>query len=226
VNWVETKGKTIEEAVHHALSELNCTEEDVDVEVLEESSKGFLGILKSKEAKVRVTLKPKSVTPLDQIVEFLLKVIHFMGVDAEIETVEEEDNIILTVVGDNLGVVIGRRGETLDALQYLASLIANRHFENGEYKRILLDAEGYRSRREKTLIRLALKLCEKVKKTGRRVVLEPMNPQERRVIHTALQNETAIQTLSEGEDPFRRIVISPKRAAIAKNKEGSYVSRR
>jgi spoIIIJ-associated protein len=219
VNWVETKGKTLEEAIHQALSELNCTEEDVDVEVLEESSKGFLGIIKSKEAKVRVTLKPKALAPLDQVVEFLSQAVRLMGVEAQIETLENEDSILLTVVGENLGIVIGRRGETLDALQYLTSLIANRFFENREYKRILLDAEGYRSRREKTLIRLALKLCEKVKRTGRRVVLEPMNPQERRVIHTALQNETAIQTLSEGEDPFRRIVISPKRQAAVKNKE-------
>jgi spoIIIJ-associated protein len=226
VNWVETKGKTLEEAIKHALSELNCTEDDVDVEILEESSKGFLGIIKSKEAKVRVTLKPKVLTPLEQIVGFLARTIQLMGVEAQIEILEKEETVVLTVVGDNLGVVIGRRGETLDALQYLASLVANRYYENHEYKRILLDAEGYRSRREKTLIRLALKLCEKVKKTGRRVVLEPMNPQERRVIHTALQNETGIQTLSEGEDPFRRIVISPKRSSSAKNKEGSYANRR
>jgi spoIIIJ-associated protein len=212
VEWVEAKGKTLEEAIQHALSELNCTEDDADVEVLEESSKGFFGLIKSKEAKVRVTLKPKTATPLDQVTGFLSRVIQLMGVEAQIEALEKEDSLLLTVVGDNLGVVIGRRGETLDALQYLASLIANRYYENREYKRILLDAEGYRSRREKTLIRLAMKLCEKVKRTGRRVVLEPMNPQERRVIHTALQDETAIQTISEGEDPFRRIVISPKRA--------------
>ena len=216
MDWVETKGKSIEEALIQALSELSCTEEDVDVEVLEESSKGFLGIIKGKEARIRVTLKPKEKKPLDEVIRFLTETVKLMGIEAQVQTVEEEEIITLEIIGKNLGVIIGRRGETLDALQYLTGLISNRYYETYDHKRILLDAEGYRQRREKTLIRLANKLSDKVKRTGRRVVLEPMNPQERRVIHTALQNETTIQTLSEGEDPFRRVVISPKRRTQAR----------
>jgi spoIIIJ-associated protein len=225
MDWVEAKGKTLEEAVNQALIELDCSKEDVDIEILEESSRGFLGIIKGREAKVRVTKKIKILTPLASVTQFVMETVRLMGVKAEVEILENEETVMLTIVGKNLGIVIGRRGETLDALQYLTGLISNRCFGTHDHKRIILDAEGYRSRREKTLIRLALKLCEKVKRTGHRVVLEPMNPQERRVIHTALQNETMIQTLSEGEDPFRRVIISPKRLS-GKNKEGSLAGKR
>jgi spoIIIJ-associated protein len=224
MDWVETKGKTFEEAVNQALAELNCSKEEVDIEILEESSKGFFGIIGGKEAKVRVVKKAKVSEPLELTVQFLKETIQLMGVEAEVEIIEAEETITLTMVGKSLGTVIGWRGETLDALQYLTGLMSNRYYETHDHKRIILDAEGYRLRREKTLIKLALKLCEKVKRTGHRVVLEPMNPQERRIIHTALQNESAIQTLSEGEDPFRKVIISPKRSS-GKNRERSAANR-
>jgi spoIIIJ-associated protein len=114
----------------------------------------------------------------------------------------------MTVSGENMGVIIGRRGETLDALQYLTNLVVNRKMH--ERKRIILDAEGYRERRAETLEKLARRLADKVKRTGQRVFLEPMNPQERRIIHTALQNDIYVTTLSEGDEPFRKVVIKPR----------------
>ena len=140
------------------------------------------------------------------ITNFLAEVTKLMGFDIEVSCKEDEQYLLLTLSGDNLGNIIGRRGETLDALQYLTNLVAYR--QGGERKRIILDAEGYRKRREKTLKNLALRLSERVKRSGRPVVLEPMNPQERRLIHTALQNDSEVQTLSEGEEPYRKVIIS------------------
>jgi len=129
-----------------------------------------------------------------------------MGIKTDVLVDESNQYLKLILTGKNIGMLIGRRGETLDALQYLANLVANK--ESRERKKIILDAEGYRQRREETLSRLALRLADKVKRTGMQVVLEPMNPQERRIIHTTLQNDHYVQTLSEGEEPFRKVVIS------------------
>ena len=134
-----------------------------------------------------------------------------MGLNVEIKTTRENEYVKMEFVGNDLGILIGRRGDTLDALQYLVNLIANKHINlrenNTDRLRIILDAEDYRQRREETLTKLAHKMADKVQKTGRKVVLEPMNPQERRIIHTALQDNEAVQTISEGAEPFRRIII-------------------
>ncbi len=201
---LEKTGRTVEEALNQALAELKLSKDEVEIEILEEPNKGLFGIFGSKNARIRVTEKPD---PIRTVKKFYEKVTAQMGVKSEILVSEEEDFIKMTLIGDNLGILIGRRGETLDALQYLGNLVANKH-NLMERKKIILDAEGYRKRREDTLVNLAARLAEKVKRTGYRVVLEPMNPQERRIIHTALQNDKRVQTYSEGEEPYRKVVIT------------------
>jgi spoIIIJ-associated protein len=206
---IEMTGRTVEEAISAALQELQLEKSDVDIQILEEPSKGFLGILGGKMARVQVAEKN---SPLKTTKKFLEDVTAKIGVNVEVVVQEETDDqyVKMELVGKDLGILIGRRGDTLDALQYLANLVANKH-NNGERLKIIIDAEDYRKRREETLVKLALRMADKVKKSGRKVVLEPMNPQERRIIHTALQSEDQIETLSEGEEPFRKVVISLKK---------------
>lgn len=203
---VEKIGKTVEEAVSAALNELNASYDDVEIEVIEEASKGLFGFLGSRPAKVKVSIKD-SAAKRAQL--FLGKILENMDLKVEMKVTERENTVYVSMEGPDLGILIGRRGETLDALQYLVSLSANRHQD--ERKKIILDIEGYRKRREETLQRLAAKLADKAKQRGRNVVLEPMSSQERRIIHTALQGRDDIYTFSEGEEPYRKIVISPKR---------------
>ena len=131
-----------------------------------------------------------------------------MGVNVDIRMVESEEQLLIKMTGDVLGVLIGRRGDTLDALQYLTSLVVNRGRE--AYLRVSLDRENYRARREEALRRLAMRMASKARRTGRKVVLEPMNPYERRILHSALQNNPYVATHSEGEEPYRRVVITLK----------------
>lgn len=204
---IEITARSVEEAISSALQELQLNEEEVEIAVLEEPSKGFLGLLGGKMARVKVTEKE---TPLKTTKKFLEDVTAKMGANVEVAVNQDEEQYVkMDLVGKDLGILIGRRGDTLDALQYLANLVANKN-NPGERIKIIIDAEDYRKRREETLIKLAGRMADKVKKTGRKVVLEPMNPQERRIIHTALQNEANIETLSEGEEPFRKVVISLK----------------
>ena len=204
---IETVGKTVEEALKNALTELNLTEDKVDVEIINEGSKGLFNLIGTKPAKIKVTKKPE---PIDNAKEFLINVLSSMNIDAEIRINEENDVIKIDLSGPKMGLVIGYRGETLDSLQYLVSLVINKN-HNNSYKRVVLDAENYRKKREETLIRVAQKSAYKVRKSQRPYKLEPMNPYERRIIHSALQEYTDINTHSEGEDPFRRIVISLKK---------------
>ena len=162
-------------------------------------------------------------TPAGRAQRFLMDVIERMGVKADVYVTENnEDSLYLHIIGDTLGVLIGRRGETLDALQYLTSLQVNKGREG--YIRVTLDTENYRAKREDSLRRLALRMANRAQKTGRRVVLEPMNPYERRVLHTALQNHPAVTTHSEGEEPNRRVVIllkgQPERSAEKGEQKG------
>ncbi|MBS3970981.1 MAG: protein jag [Clostridia bacterium] len=203
---VETTGKTINEAIEKALKELQTTREDVKIEIVEEGSKGFLGFIGSKDAKVKVT---KNVDPVELAKDFLSFVTRKIKVDVQYEVENREDHVYINIKGKNIGILIGRRGETLESLQYLTNLAVQKKIENRI--RIILDIEGYRSRREQTLVRLANRLYERVKKTHKSIVLEPMNPHERRIIHTALQSKNDIQTYSEGDEPYRKVVISLKR---------------
>jgi len=203
---IEKTAKTISEAVEQALNELGITREEANIEVLEEPSKGFLGILGGRPAKVKVSVKNTMSRKAKNLLNDVLSV---MKLEAEVDVAERDGHLFVNLEGRDLGVLIGRRGETLDAMQYLLNLSVNKHQE--QRKKVILDIEGYRKRREETLQKLAYKLADKVKQRGRNVVLEPMNAQERRIIHTALQEREDIQTFSEGEEPYRKIIITPKK---------------
>lgn len=203
---VEKAGKTVDEAVDLALKELDVSIDDVSVEILEEPSKGILGLIMVKQARVRITVKEELPS---RAVSLLKEIFRTMDLDVKINAEENEKTIMIDLEGPDLGLLIGRRGETLDALQYLVNLSVNKNQEIR--KKIIIDIEGYRDRREKTLQKLAEKLAEKARQRGRNVVLEPMSAQERRIIHTALQGRDDIYTFSEGEDPYRKIIISPKK---------------
>lgn len=204
---IEKTAKTVNEAVEQALTELGITRDEAEVDIIEEPSKGLFGFFGSRPAKVRVTIKD---TPERRVRELLTKIMKAMDLSVQMDIKETDNAMKVNMEGPDLGILIGRRGETMDALQYLVNLSVNKKQEIR--RKIVLDVEGYRKRREETLQRLALKLADKAKQRGRNVVLEPMNSQERRIIHTALQGRDDIYTFSEGEEPFRKIVISPKRS--------------
>ena len=205
---IETIGKTAEEAIQNALKELNVTEDKVAIQVLEEGSKGFLNIIGVKPAKVKVTLKRDHIGDAKK---FLRDVLNAMNIKAEIHIKEENNEININLIGPNMGVLIGYRGETLDSLQYLVSLVVNKNHDE-TYKRVILDTVNYRHNRQETLKKLAFKMSEKVRVNGKTLKLEPMNPYERRVIHSTLQNNAYVTTHSEGEEPYRRVVIELKKA--------------
>ncbi|MBE6058748.1 MAG: protein jag [Clostridium sulfidigenes] len=205
---IEIIGRTAEEAIQNALRELNVTEEKVTIEVLEEGSKGFLNIIGVKPAKVKVTLKRDYIGDAKK---FLRDILNAMNVKAEIHIKEENNEININLVGPNMGVLIGYRGETLDSLQYLLSLVVNKNHDE-TYKRVILDTVNYRQNRQETLKKLALKMGDKVRINGKTLKLEPMNPYERRVIHSTLQNNAYVTTHSEGDEPYRRVVIELKKA--------------
>ncbi len=221
---VEKTGKTIQEAIKAALAELNAKEEDTVIEVLEEGDAGgILGIGK-KSAKVRVSLEeaPEEAvyygddenysgdpeTPEESAaLDFVSKVLSGIGVRGNISSYREEDTVYINVTGKDVGAIIGRRGETLDAMQYLTSLVMNRHTET--HFRVILDIGGYRKRREETLVSLAKRTAEKVVKVQKSYEMEPMNASERRIIHSTLQDFPGVSTFSEGVDPERCVIISP-----------------
>ena len=204
-NFVEKTGKTVQEAIDLALEELQCDKDNVDIEVLEEGTKGIFGLIGNKVARVRVTVKESNS---EKAKEFLANVLEKMKVDAEIIAEENEDSILLRVKGDDIGIVIGRRGEMLDSLQYLTSLVVNKNSE--DYKRVIIDIENYRQKREETLVKLANRLADRVVKYKKNITLEPMNPYERRVIHSSLQDHKYVETYSVGEEPNRKVVITLK----------------
>lgn len=202
---IEKTGKTVDEAVSEALKILNTSIDEVEVTILEQGSKGFLGI-GFKPARVLVK---KIFDPVNISKNFLREIFASMNMVVEIE-IEFIDNkqLNINLKGEDMGVIIGKRGQTLDSLQYLVNLVVNKG--DASYISVSLDTEDYRSRRKETLETLALNLAKKVKHTRKSVVLEPMNPYERRIIHSTLQNDKYVTTYSEGEEPFGHIVISLK----------------
>lgn len=230
---LEKTGKTIDEATNAALQELGISMDRAIVEVIEEPTKGLFGFLGGKPAKVKVTVKPEvpaapkaaeaptakaaapkaaagfDEQPVRVAKEFLHSIFANMKLKVMIEKMTQEDGVLLNLRGDDLGILIGKHGQTLDALQYLVNLAANKDAENRV--RIVLDVEDYRKRRAETLTQLAIRLADKVKRRGERVVLEPMSPHERKIIHMALQGDNRINTYSEGEEPFRKVVIALKK---------------
>lgn len=200
--------KTVDEAIGIALEELGANKEDVHVEILEEPSRGLFGLLGAKDAVVKVTVVND---PVEKAENFLNKLLISMGVKGNAIVKKEKKCLFVEIVNissSDMGIVIGKRGSTLDAIQYLLSLAINKNRDN--YIKVIIDVKGYRQRREETLIRLANKMATKAKYSHRPVKLEPMNPYERRIIHSALQNADGINTYSEGEDPYRRVVIQAK----------------
>lgn len=203
---VERKGKNIDEAIKAALDELGCEIEDVNVEVIEEPSKGLLGIGK-KPAVVRVTRRDK---PEDMVRGVVDQILNRMKIDYQINGIESlEGRVRINIIGKDMGLLIGRKGETLNAVQFIVGLIVNRNRE--EKIRVMLDVEDYRKKREDSLEALALRLSDKVKKTRKNVVMRPMTSQERRIVHTTLQSDPNITTYSMGDEPNRKVVISLKK---------------
>lgn len=197
-------GKTVDEAVARAAEKLGVPAEKVSYEVLTEAKKGFFGIGEVL-AKVKVTYSP---SPIDNAKDFLETLISNMGIDASVVETEDEDGLKLELEGENAGVLIGHHGETLDQLQYLVNLSANRGEEDGDgYAKISLDIDGYRAKRNDTLRQLARRMASRVIKYRRSVTLEPMSPYERRVIHSEVQKIEGVATNSIGNDSNRRVVI-------------------
>ncbi|OBZ10333.1 MULTISPECIES: RNA-binding cell elongation regulator Jag/EloR [Bacillales] len=201
---IVASGKTIEDAVRNGLSQLQVTEDRVKQVVLEQPTKGFFGLFGAKEAKVELELIPD---PMLEAEQFLREVAGTMGLQVNIDRKQTREGTHLAVSGSgDLGMLIGRRGQTLDALQYLVNIVANRYSDS--HLRIVLDAEDFRERRRKTLADLSDRLAGRVIRTRKEVVLEPMSPHERKVIHSQLQNHPKVKTFSKGDEPNRRVVIA------------------
>lgn len=202
---LEAKGKSVDEAIFNGLQELGLGIDEVDIEILHEGSKGLFGI--GKSAVVLLTEKEQGVVEsAGAPEEFLNGLFEKMGVSANATTAENDGKIVkVNIEGKDTAVLIGRRGDTLDAIQYLTGLVVNR--DSADYQKIMLDAENYRRKREVTLEKLAKRLANNVIKSGKPVTLEPMNPYERRILHATLQSNPKVETHSEGEEPYRRVVI-------------------
>lgn len=209
MEYIDFSAKTVSDAITEACKHFTVTSDKLDYVVIEEGSTGFLGF-NSKPAKIQARVKEEKVSVEDQAKKFLDEVFHAMNMVVAIDAkFDEEQNLLeVELSGEEMGVLIGKRGQTLDSLQYLISLVVNKG--TGEYIRVKVDTENYRQRRKETLENLAKNISYKVKRTKRPVSLEPMNPYERRIIHSALQNDRYVTTHSEGEEPFRRVVVTLK----------------
>ena len=230
MDYIEYKGKTVDDAITNACQDLVVTSDKLEYEVIEKGSAGILGFgsknaiikarikeniidnkiekteIKERENKEDKVVSESNLTPARDPKEFLADVFKAMDMEVEIISIQKGNEISIELAGPDMGVLIGKRGQTLDSLQYLTSLVVNKG--TSEYIRVKVDTENYRKRRKDTLENLAKNLAYKVKRTKKSVSLEPMNPYERRVIHSALQNDKYVSTHSEGEEPYRRVVIT------------------
>ena len=208
MDYIEVTGKTVDDAITNALIQLETTSDQIEYEVIEKGSNGFLGLIGKQDAIIKVRKKSNL---LDDTYEFLNKMFAAMNMEvkSEIDYNEENRTMNIDFSGDEMGILIGKRGQTLDSLQYLISLVVNK--DSDAYIKVKVDTEDYRERRKQTLENLAKNLSYKVKRTRRPVTLEPMNPYERRIIHSALQNDRYVETHSEGDEPYRKVVITLKR---------------
>ncbi|XJZ27329.1 RNA-binding cell elongation regulator Jag/EloR [Bacillota bacterium Lsc_1132] len=203
---VTATGQTVVEAVESALAQLNTTQDRTEVSIIDEGKKGIFGIFGSRPAIVKVTVK---IDPVEEAKNFLSQVSEKMGAPISIDVKRDGKQILFTLKGEKIALLIGKRGQTLNSLQYLTQLVINRFAD--QYFTVILDAEDYRKRRNDTLIQLAHRLAEKAVRTGKAVSLEPMPSYERKVIHTALADNRRIKTYSDGTEPHRFIVISPNK---------------
>jgi spoIIIJ-associated protein len=220
---VETEGKTTEEAIHKACEELGAPRQELEIEVLSNGSSGFLG-MGAKNARIRATVKEKSAPrisearPLRAVSDpqaaetakkILQDILRLLEVEATVDLKEESERILLNIKGDGSGLLIGRKGQTLDALEYLINKIVHKDAE--DKKRIVVDTENYRLRREDSLVQLAQRLAEKAKRLGRPVTISPMSAHDRRIIHLALQDDKTLRTWSTGSGLYRKVIISPEK---------------
>ncbi len=216
-DWKEFSGKTVDEALTEALLAFETTSDNIEYEIIEKESSGMLGMFR-KPARIKVKLK---YSIEGSAKTFLTKIFEAMKISAKIEVFFDEANetVEINIEGDDMGVLIGKRGQTLDSLQYLVSLVINKGSD--KYLKVKLDTENYRERRKETLENLAKNISYKVKKTHKPVALEPMNPYERRIIHSALQNDKFVETHSEGEEPYRKVVVAVKKGVKIYNGHGN-----
>ena len=210
MEFIEVSAKTVSDAITEACQELSVTSDKLEYEVVQEGSSGFLGI-NAKPAIIKAKIKEENKSIDMKAKDFLTDVFRSMNlavaIDAKFDDIENTLDIDLS--GEEMGVLIGKRGQTLDSLQYLVSLVVNKDVD--DYIRVKIDTENYRQRRKETLENLAKNISYKVKRTRRPVSLEPMNPYERRIIHSALQNDKYVTTHSEGEEPYRKVVVTLKK---------------
>lgn len=205
----EYTGKTVNDAITNAIIELETTSDKIEYDIISEGSKGVFGI-GSKPAKIKVWFKEEPKKSIEEVVnEFLEKIFNAMDIQAEVSVVVNGDNVNIELTGNDMGILIGKRGQTLDSLQYLVNLVVNKYSDS--YMKVKVDTENYRDRRKATLENLAKNIAFKVKRTKRPVSLEPMNPFERRIIHSALQNDRYVTTKSEGDEPYRHVVVLLKK---------------
>ena len=207
MDYIEVSAKTVEDALTEASVQLGITSDQIEYEVVEKGASGFLGI-GSKSAVIKAR---KKFSVKENVIDFLTQVFKAMDLEVKIDVKvdDAEKQIDVELVGPDMGVLIGKRGQTLDSLQYLTNLAINKHSET--YYKVKIDTEDYRTRRKETLENLAKNIAFKVKRTKRPVALEPMNPFERRIIHSALQNDKFVTTHSEGEEPYRHVVVTLKK---------------
>ena len=220
----ETEGKTVEEAISKACEELKAAREDLEIEILSNGTSGFLGLVGAKKAQIRATRK-ETTTPAEKgaglsptasstaaaeaAKKTLQDLLRLLEIEAGVDLREEPERILLIIQGDGSGLLIGRKGQTLDALEYLINKIVHKGAE--DKKRIVVDTENYRSRREESLVMLAHRLADKAKQLGRPVTISPMNAHDRRIIHLALQDDKTLRTRSTGTGLYRKVVISPEK---------------
>ena len=204
-HYIEAEGETVEEAIEHALSELEATREKVTIDVVNEPTKGILNF-GAKPAKIRATLKQEVSAAPETI---LKEILNRMGIDSEVETTFVDGSTHLSITTDNPALLIGKHGQTLDAIERLLNCIVNK--VSLVKKRVFVDTEGYRARREERLVEMAHQIAEKVKYTNRDVVLTPMSPRDRRIIHVTLKEDDVVSTYSQGEGEMRRVVVTTQR---------------
>lgn len=210
MDFIEAEGRTVEEAVEKTCKEFNLPKERLNIEVLSDGGTGLFGFMGIKKAKIRASLKKdKDEDTLEFAKKTLEEILVRLGVSTTVDAKDIGDKVLLNINGDGSGLLIGRRGRTLDALQHIIDKIVNRSSENR--KRIIVDTEGYRERRVESLKNLALKLGEKVKRLGKPISITPLNAHDRRIIHMTLQNDDQVRTRSKGKGALRKVVISTQK---------------
>lgn len=201
---VTRKGKTVDEAVEQALRDLNTSADKVEVEVIESPKKGLFGLVGARPALVRVS---KRENPVDDVTRFLLEVTKAMGLSVTVKVSRKGEHLLAVLNGEDIAVLIGKRGHTLNALQYLTNVVVNKGLS--QQVKIVLDAENYREKRQKTLERLAVKMADRVRRTGQKVALDPMPAMERKVVHLTVKEIEGVTTHSEGDGSERHVVLLP-----------------